>query len=493
MQNTPAALEQPALDSVDQENTEVQEEPDDLEHPSSEEKAPQTKEANSRQICRNLPASGDPEPEEMLVAGCKRQASRPDAHVPCAEKETCQMQKLDCDHAKKVKCGCGHDSQQHQATHQHQHHINKSSHSHNHNRQNCNGKGWKPWPDFWDDEPRYDGWTRVQWQDWTKTQCGSRWIGNKRVEAERVAEFMVQAWGLETLQSGSGVIDVGGEPGLLASALLQRGVRVTVVDPSWGLTGKNETSQDLDQDPRFQAFHAKFDENFVAEHKHLLDECSAIVSLYGDEATAPCLEYAAVTGKPCAVMPCNECVRFWPPHNRNYDGYAQSLLFYANQKGGKMQRATLQGAPFSWVLIVQLPCTAEGLQMQEELQKQQQQMQQMQQIRMQNWQNMQMQQNQQQHQQLQQHQHGLQPTQPSQCQHVFQSHQHGLQETQQVQCQQQSQQHEHGQQQAQQLQEQRTQMMHPQPSQTASIQSPLCDDEQSSEKSKKKTKHRQKK
>lgn len=267
---------------------------------------------------------------------------------------------------------------------------------------------------------------------------------------------MVKAWGLETLKSGSGVIDVGGEPGWLASALLQRGVPVTVLDPSWGLSGKCERSQDLVEDPRFTAIRSMFDEAFVAEHKDLLDESTAIVSLYGDEATAPCLEYAAVTGKPCAVMPCNECVRFWPPQQRNYNSYAQALQFYANEKGGRVQRATLQGSPFSWVLLVQLPSSAEGLQMQEELQRQHEHMQQMQ---MNNWRQMQtMQQNQQQFQQHQQQ---------------FQQHQHGQQQTQQLQCPQQSQQS--GQQ-----------------AQTNSTSSTLCNEEQSSEK-KKKTKNRQKK
>ena len=49
---------------------------------------------------------------------------------------------------------------------------------------------------------------------------------------------MIRTWGLDLLQSGSGVIDVGGEPGFVAMALLERGVPTIVVDPSWGLTGK---------------------------------------------------------------------------------------------------------------------------------------------------------------------------------------------------------------------------------------------------------------
>lgn len=495
LQNSPAISERPILDSADQENVESRENHANLKRPSVEESEPQTEAADPMRKVQLLPASSDLEPKEMVAAEWNSQVSQPDPHLDCAEKAKCQLQESDCKQAKPARCGCGHECQQQGNHHNHNHNHNHNHSLHN-NSQKGNGKGWTPWPDFWKNEPRYDGWTQAQWQEWTKTQCGSRWISNKRIEAERIAEFMVQAWGLETLKSGSGVIDVGGDPGWLASALLQRGVPVTVLDPSWGLSGKGEISQDLVEDPRFTAIRTKFDEIFVAEHKHLLDESSAIVSLYGDEATAPCLEYAAVTGKPCAVMPCNECVRFWPPHQRNYDSYAQALQFYANQKGGRMQRATLQGAPFSWVLIVQLPSSAEGLHMQEELQRQHQHMQQMQQMRMQNWKQMQMQQNSQQfqqhQQQFQQHQLGPQQTQQSQCQQLSLQHQHETQRAQPLQCPQQSQQHEHGLAQAQQLREQPTQELHVQQAQTNSTVSTLCKEEQSSDK-KKKTKNRQKK
>ena len=70
----------------------------------------------------------------------------------------------------------------------------------------------------------------------------------------------------------------------------------------------------------FRAIRASFDEAFVApgrliiligvleeQHAELVAGASALVSLYGDEATTPCLEYAAASGAPCAVVPCNEC------------------------------------------------------------------------------------------------------------------------------------------------------------------------------------------
>ncbi|CAJ1453770.1 unnamed protein product [Effrenium voratum] len=257
--------------------------------------------------------------------------------------------------------------------------------------------GWSPWPSFAESEPRFDGWTQGQWADWVQTPCGAQWCNNKRAEAEVIADWMVQGWGLAALRSGSGVLDVGGEPGFLAAALLSRGIPVTVVDLSWGKTGKNNHTTQIEdmeeaglpEHARFRAVPAAFDESFVAEHRELVEACSALVSLYGDEATTPCLHY----------------VRFFPPHHRHYEAYVQALLADANARGGRFQRGFLQRSPFSKVVLAQLPGTEEGRQMQQQLQvlQQQQELQQLQ------WQlQQQQQQQQQQHQQKQQQQQQMQ-------------------------------------------------------------------------------------
>ena len=175
---------------------------------------------------------------------------------------------------------------------------------------------------------------------------------------------MIRTWGLELLQSGHGVIDVGGEPGFVAMAFLERGVPTTVVDPSWGLTGKTNRLTNIDQMmqtpgcPKFSAFREMFDENFYAKHKELVSSASAIVSLYGDEATEPSLRFAASLGKPCALIPCNECVRFFPSNNQTYDGYVQACIDTANQNNGRFELVNLVGAPFSRALLVQSPLPA---------------------------------------------------------------------------------------------------------------------------------------
>eukprot|EP00435_Cladocopium_sp_Y103_P044671 s1525_g12.t1 len=69
------------------------------------------------------------------------------------------------------------------------------------------GKGkWSPWPSFKEDEPRFDGWTSSQWAEWVQTPCGNTWCSKKRVEAETIADWMVQSWGISALRAGSGAL-----------------------------------------------------------------------------------------------------------------------------------------------------------------------------------------------------------------------------------------------------------------------------------------------
>lgn len=175
---------------------------------------------------------------------------------------------------------------------------------------------------------------------------------------------MIKHFGIEQLCSGSGVIDVGGEPGFVATSLLKHGIPAMVVDPSWRLTGKTSRHTNIEQMtqmpgcPQFQAFTDCFDDNFYNNNRALVDSASAIVSLYGDEATEPSLKLAASLGKPCALIPCNECARFFPKENQTYDAYVQACVDEPNQKRGRFELVYLIGAPFSRSLVVQPPTPA---------------------------------------------------------------------------------------------------------------------------------------
>lgn len=170
---------------------------------------------------------------------------------------------------------------------------------------------------------------------------------------------MVKNWGLDMLRSGTGVIDVGGDPGFVATAFLRRGIPVTIVDPTWAMSGKvdQRTASELAEfgGSALSIFREYFDDGFCKRNFLHVDSCSAIISMYGDEATAPSIQVAAGLGKPCAIMPCNECIRFFPPQNQTYEGYVYMCIQWGNQLGGRFEFVQLNGAPFSRALVVQGP------------------------------------------------------------------------------------------------------------------------------------------
>eukprot|EP00434_Breviolum_minutum_P021200 symbB.v1.2.018704.t1/scaffold1502.1/size115091/1 len=210
--------------------------------------------------------------------------------------------------------------------------------------------GW--WP-----EPRYQGWTSKEWQEWISEPAGSTWCENKRYEADWIADWMIRHWGKSCLQKG--VLDVGGEPGFLAAALLSRGISVTVVDPTWGITGKDHWSNDCvapayETGAKLTVFNKEFNQRFLVEHPEIW-QIAVVASLYGDEATIPALSFAVDAQKPSAIVPCNECAHFFPEYDKSYEGYCQALLQDAWWRGGHFDVVFMEGVPFSRSLLVQGP------------------------------------------------------------------------------------------------------------------------------------------
>jgi len=108
--------------------------------------------------------------------------------------------------------------------------------------------------------------------------------------------------------------------------------------------------------PKLTAFREMFDEGFCARHRNVIDSASAIVSLYGDEGTWPCLEIAARFDVPCAIIPCNECAYLFPPNNKTYEGYVRACVEQPNEAHrGRMEWVQMRGSPFSQQLVVQWP------------------------------------------------------------------------------------------------------------------------------------------
>ncbi|CAK0794211.1 unnamed protein product [Prorocentrum cordatum] len=187
---------------------------------------------------------------------------------------------------------------------------------------------------------------------------------------------MIRQWGLETLRSGEGVIDIGGDPGFAAAELLRSGVPVTVVDPGFGQAGKaNSWTSQVLQDPSnwqrvpagkvpFRLIRRPFNQDFVDEPEHasLLGGASALVSLYPDEATDFTLFFSASRGMRTAVIPCNECAQYFPKHDPTYEGFVNFLLerdmHQVSCLGGQraaLRRDWLSGSPFCQVVLQRTP------------------------------------------------------------------------------------------------------------------------------------------
>eukprot|EP00930_Biecheleria_cincta_P006598 TRINITY_DN107639_c0_g1_i1.p1 TRINITY_DN107639_c0_g1~~TRINITY_DN107639_c0_g1_i1.p1 ORF type:complete len:338 (-),score=11.77 TRINITY_DN107639_c0_g1_i1:12-1025(-) len=237
----------------------------------------------------------------------------------------------------------------------------------------CKGYSAQEWAEY-NETPEGSANYRY-WADWIPTADGQNWVANKLCEARCVVHGMINQWGLETLRSGEGVIDVGGDPGFLASELLSCGIHVTVVDPAFGFSGKTDRwTMEYLYDPShqhrvragavpFRVLREPFNETLVADpaNAKLMNGFSALVSFYPDEATDFLMSFSAANASRTAVIPCNECKQYFPPHDPTYEGFVRQLLSkdrdnlrYYGQVA-PLQRRTLSGTPFCPVLLERSP------------------------------------------------------------------------------------------------------------------------------------------
>lgn len=205
------------------------------------------------------------------------------------------------------------------------------------------------------------------WADWIPTPAGQQWCANKRWEARRVVDGMIQQWGLQALQAGEGVIDIGGDPGFVAAELLRSGIRVTVVDPAFGVSGKanpmtSEVLRHFGQN-QLRLIRQPFNQAFVDNPAYagLLGQATALVSLYPDEATDFCLCFSAFSSMRTALIPCNECRQYFPPHDPTYEGFVNQLLardcHYARFFGNPvlLRRERICNTPYCQVILQRTP------------------------------------------------------------------------------------------------------------------------------------------
>lgn len=225
--------------------------------------------------------------------------------------------------------------------------------------------------------PLFQGRTTAQWKRWVTRPEGQGWCEKKQAEARRVVDWMIGHWGLPMLCAEEGVVEVGGEPGFLARELLLSGVPVTVIDPSFGISGKgNHYTDPVLNDPKyhqpmpsrggrpmFRSIRRWFDQDFVAEetHRKLLENASCAIALYPDEGTEFFMYFSASQARtlPSALLPCDDCRQFWPEHDPTYEGFIrhivntdeQRLNSFPQEERHQLRKERFGGLPYSQVFL----------------------------------------------------------------------------------------------------------------------------------------------
>jgi len=132
-------------------------------------------------------------------------------------------------------------------------------------------------------------------QGLTREQITDRNICKNKI----FAAWIVNTFGLENLQKGTGILDIGGGNGFLALELWQTyGIRSTVIDPKPHL----KLQDAIDVGVGF--IKTSFDQEFPSEYGTLFNDCALLLGLHADGATEHIVDCGLTFGVPFAVIPC---------------------------------------------------------------------------------------------------------------------------------------------------------------------------------------------
>eukprot|EP01051_Picozoa_sp_SAG22_P015007 SAG22_NODE_1905_length_3335_cov_2.377627_3_plen_492_part_00 len=207
-------------------------------------------------------------------------------------------------------------------------------------------------------------------ESWSLPTTGKRKLRPKADRAQLFARWLVETYGLERLRSGSGVLDVAGGKGDLASELQNAySVPCTVVDPApWTVSGRRRPSNGARPGHNsWRQLCEPFDADFPARHPELFGveaaaaadddddvaaaaaaggECAAggreaaagtaradgvggaagpvsiITGLHPDEPTGDIVKVALASGTPFAVAPCCVFTNLFPERKLRGTGQA---------------------------------------------------------------------------------------------------------------------------------------------------------------------------
>lgn len=185
-------------------------------------------------------------------------------------------------------------------------------------------------------------------------------VASKQLRAVKFAEWLVDTFGVETLNAGSGVLDVAGGRGDVSFELhTKRGIKSTLVEPrlrklnkhqhKW-LRAETKKAKMDDQPPLVldDMLCAQVRTEFTPENWHLFKDCSLVVGMHPDQATDAIVDFAVKYNKPFAVVPC--CV--FPQlfhHRRDRDGNPiterlKLVEYLADKAEGEIAYLDIEGA-----------------------------------------------------------------------------------------------------------------------------------------------------
>lgn len=182
-------------------------------------------------------------------------------------------------------------------------------------------------------------------------------VASKHARAGKFTSWLVDKFGVDVLNSGTGVLDVAGGRGDVSFELhTKMGIKSTLVEPRARKLNKHQHKWLKAEAKRLKTDAPDTDSwlceqiktEFSSENWHLFKDCSVIVGMHPDQATEPIIDFAIEFKKPFAVVPC--CV--FPDlfkHRRDRQGKlvtqrASLVEYIADKTGGEVEYLDIEGA-----------------------------------------------------------------------------------------------------------------------------------------------------